>query len=277
MTTEVKEYISTEFGSVRTIAEGGKTWFCATDITRILGYTNGRDAVARHCRKDGVAKHDGVSATTNQYGVTSQQDVQLTYIDEGNLYRLIAHSKLPAAQRFESWVFDEVLPDIRKHGMYATATAVESFLNNPDNLIQILTAYKEEKEEREKLETECEELRCENDLLSTRIDNDKPLVNFAASVSSSDSLITISDLAKIICQNGYDIGGKRLFEWMRTNGYLCNTKGFTNSPTQRSINLGLFRVCEYTVSTAQGTRITYTPKVTAKGQIYFLNKFVKES
>lgn len=276
MTQEVKEYISTEFGTVRTITESDKTWFCATDVTRILGYTNGRDAVARHCRKDGVAKHDGVSATTNQYGVTSQQDVQLTFIDEGNLYRLIAHSKLPAAQRFESWVFDEVLPDIRKHGMYATATAVESFLQNPDNLIQILTAYKEEKDAREQLETECEELRCENDLLSTQIDNAQPLVNFAASVASSDSLITISDLAKIIAQNGHNIGGKRLFEWMRSNGYLCTTKGFTNSPTQRSMNLGLFRVCEYTVSTAQGTRISYTPKVTAKGQIYFINKFVKE-
>lgn len=273
MTTEVKEYISTEFGSVRTIAEGGKTWFCATDITRILGYTNGRKAVADHCNERGVTKRD--TPTTNQYNAVVMQ--QFSYIDEGNLYRLIAHSKLPAAQRFECWVFDEVLPDIRKHGMYATATTVESFLNNPDNLIQILTAYKEEKEEREKLETECEELRCENDLLSTRIDNDKPLVNFAASVSSSDSLITISDLAKIICQNGYDIGGKRLFEWMRTNGYLCNTKGFTNSPTQRSINLGLFRVCEFTVSSARGTRITYTPKVTAKGQIYFINKFLKAS
>ena len=272
MTQEVKEYISTEFGTVRTITEGDKTWFCATDVTRILGYTNGRDAVNRHCNERGVAKHD--TPTTNQHNAVVMQ--QFSYIDEGNLYRLIAHSKLPAAQRFESWVFDEVLPDIRKHGMYATATAVESFLQNPDNLIQILTAYKEEKVAREQLETECEELRCENDLLSTQIDNAQPLVNFAASVASSDSLITISDLAKIIAQNGHNIGGKRLFEWMRSNGYLCTTKGFTNSPTQRSMNLGLFRVCEYTVSTAQGTRISYTPKVTAKGQIYFINKFVKE-
>ena len=272
MTTEVKEYISTEFGSVRTaFDEKGNPLFCLVDVARALEYARPADAVTAHCK--GVAILP--TPTKNQHNAVVMQNIK--FGKESEVYRLIMKAKTARAEQFQDWVCNEVLPDIRKHGMYATATAVESFLNNPDNLIQILTAYKEEKEERVKLETECEELRCENDLLSTRIDNDKPLVNFAASVSSSDSLITISDLAKIICQNGYDIGGKRLFEWMRTNGYLCNTKGFTNSPTQRSINLGLFRVCEFTVSSARGTRITYTPKVTAKGQIYFINKFLKAS
>ena len=109
----------TEFGEIGVIEIDGKPYFPSTDCARVLGYKNPHDAVIRHCKTDGVVKHEGVSHTTNQHGVTTEQKVKMNYISEGNLYRLIAHSELPAAERFEQWVFDTVLPSIRKHGGYA--------------------------------------------------------------------------------------------------------------------------------------------------------------
>ena len=115
---DLKVFSSTEFGELGVMLIDGKEYFPATQCAKILGYANPRDAINRHCKSDGVVKHDGVSYTTNQHGVTTQQITKIKYINEGNLYRLIVSSKLPAAEKFERWVFDEVLPSIRRNGAY---------------------------------------------------------------------------------------------------------------------------------------------------------------
>lgn len=256
---------NSEFGELGILVLDGKEYFPATDCARMLGYSNPWDAIARHCKPEGVAKHEGVSTTTNQHGATTEQVVEKTYINEGNLYRLIARSKLPAAERFESWIFDEVLPVIRKHGLYATPDTVERILSDPDFGIRLLEEVKREREA--KL------------ALAAKVEEDKPKVIFAESVLASDSTILIRELAKVLKQNGIDTGEKRLFEWLRQNGYLISREGSDyNTPTQRSMEMGLFEVQKTTITLADGRiKVKTTPKVTGKGQLYFVNKLKKVS
>lgn len=149
---ELQIFQNPEFGEVRTIEEDGKVLFCAKDVAAALGYKNTRDAINRHCK--GVVKRDGVSHTTNQHGTTTEQTVEMAFIPEGDIYRLAAKSELPGAERFESWIFDEVLPSIRKHGGYLTPEKVEEALLNPDTLIRLATDLKAERQRRKLLETE---------------------------------------------------------------------------------------------------------------------------
>lgn len=142
MTTEnsgLRVFKNAEFGSVRTIVEGNKILFCASDVAKALGYSNPRDAISRHCR--GVVKRDGVCSTTNQHGITSNQKNEMSFIPEGDVYRLIARSKLPAAEKFESWVFDEVLPSIRRNGAYITENTARQLMNNPRMLGEMLLQF----------------------------------------------------------------------------------------------------------------------------------------
>lgn len=253
---ELKIFENPEFGSVRTVEINGKPYFVASDVAKALGYANPRDAILRHCK--GVVKHDGVSNTTNQHGTTTEQIMELNFIPEGDIYRLIVKSKLPSAERFEAWVFDEVLPSIRKHGMYAE----EELLDNPDLLIKVAQALKEEREKNKKLSEENKRM--------------KPKEIFADAVTVSDTCILIGELAKIIKQNGIDIGQNRLFTWMRDNGYLISRKGTDyNMPMQKSMDLGLFEIKERTINNPDGSvRITKTVLVTGRGQQYFINKFL---
>lgn len=179
---EIQIFKNENFGEIRVAEVNGEPWFCAIDITKVLGYSNGRDAVSKHCRKDGVAKRDGVSETTNQYGITTKQNVQLTYINEGNLYRLITHSKLPSAEQFETWVFDEVLPSIRKHGVYATPTKVEEILSDPDSFIKILQAFKQERQAKE--------------IAENQLKLNAPKVQYYDEVLTSTSSYTVTQIAK---------------------------------------------------------------------------------
>lgn len=245
----IKIFENAEFGSVRTLeAAEGKILFCGADVAKALGYSNSRKALSDHCKEKGVTKRD----TLTNGGVQA-----LTYIDEGNVYRLITHSKLPTAERFETWVFDEVLPSIRRHGLYAT----DELLNNPDIAIAAFTALKEEREHRKALEE--------------KVEQDKPKVLFADAVETAKTSILVGDLAKLIKQNGVDIGQKRLFEYLRENGYLIKSGSSKNMPTQKSMELQLFEVKERTINNPDGTiRITKTTKVTGKGQTYFINQFL---
>lgn len=248
-------FSSAEFGAVRTMeTTDGKVFFCGADIAKALGYSNARDALLRHCKEKGVVKHD----TLTKGGIQ-----ELTYIDEGNVYRLITHSKLQNAERFETWVFDEVLPTIRKHGAYMTDNTLEKALTSPDFLIQLATNLKEEQAKRKALES--------------RIEADKPKVIFADAVSASYTSILVGDLAKLLKQNGVKIGANRLFQWLRNNGYLISRKGTDwNMPTQKSMELGLFEVKETAITHADGhSTVNKTPKVTGKGQQYFVNKFLQ--
>ena len=242
-----------EFGQIRMVTIDGEPWFVAVDIATALGYATPRDAVARHCK--GVVKHD----TPTSSGIQS-----ISYINEGDMYRLIMRSKLPSAEKFEDWVVNEILPSIRKHGAYMTADTLEKALSSPDFLIQLATKLKEEKER--------------NAALLEDVSRMKPKEIFADAVSVSNTSILIGELAKILKQNGVDIGQNRLFGWMRDNGYLIKRKGTDyNMPMQKSMEMGLFEIKERTITNPDGSvRITKTVLVTGKGQQYFINKFLAE-
>lgn len=254
---DLQIFKNSEFGELELIVIDGKEYFPAIQCAKILGYSNPYGAIAKHCKGDGVTFREGVSATTNQHGVTSYQTNQIKYIDEGNLYRLITHSKIPSAERFERWVFDEVLPSIRKYGVYA----VEKLLNDPDTMIKALTALKEEREKRKDLESKLNEV--------------KPKVVFATAVECAKTSILVGELAKLLKQNGVDTGEKRLFEDLRNDGYLMKGGNSKNMPTQKSMELGLFEIRERTINAPDGNiRITKTPFVTGKGQTYFINRYL---
>lgn len=243
-----------DFGEIRTLEEDGRILFCASDVAKALGYIKPNDAVARHCR-----------ATTKRSTPISGKMQEINFVPEGDVYRLITHSKLPTAEKFESWVFDEVLPSIRKHGAYMTPETLEKVLLSPDTLMQLAQNLKDEQEKRKELET--------------KIEQDKPKVLFADAVATAQTSILIGELAKLLKQNGVDMGQNRLFEWMRQNGYLIRRQGSDyNMPTQRAMEQGLFEIKETTVVHADGhTHINKTPKVTGKGQAYFVTLFLKEA
>jgi phage antirepressor YoqD-like protein len=183
-------------------------------------------------------------------------------INESGLYSLILSSKLPKAKEFKHWVTSEILPTIRKHGAYMTENTLEKALTSPDFLIQLATQLKEEQAQRKALEQ--------------RVEADRPKVLFAEAVETSQTSILVGDLAKLIKQNGVDIGQKRLFAWLRENGYLIKSGNSTNMPTQRSMDMKLFEVKERSISNPDGSvRVTKTTKVTGKGQTYFINIFLK--
>ncbi len=192
--------------------------------------------------------------------VNSLNGKESWFLTEEGLYEVLLQSRKPIAKQFKIKV-KEILKDIRKHGLYATTETIENLLNNPETMIVVLTKYKEEREKREQLEKQVEEQR--------------PKVVFADAVSTSKTSILVGELAKILKQNSIDIGQNRMFEWLRVKGYLINRKGTDyNMPTQYSMKLELFEIKETCVAHSDGhTTIKKTPKVTGKGQVYFVNKF----
>ncbi|RIJ65502.1 phage antirepressor KilAC domain-containing protein [Rummeliibacillus sp. POC4] len=242
------------FGELPVLIKNGKEHFTAKVVAKMLGYSNPSDAILRHCKKDGVVFHEVIDSLGRKQS--------MKFISEGNLYRLITHSKLPSAERFESWVFDEVLPSIRKHGTYMTPDTIEKVLSDPDTIIKIATQLKEEQAKRMAAEAQVEK--------------QKPKVLFASAVEASETSILIGQLAKIITQNGVKIGQNRLFEWLRDNGYLGKKGAHYNEPTQYSMERGWFEVTERTFNNPDGSiRVTRTTKVTGKGQVYFINKLLQ--
>lgn len=251
---ELQVFQNSQFGNLEILTIEGKEWFPAIQVAEILGYTNPRKAIRDHAKERGVT----IRSVIDSLG--RNQDKK--FIDEGNLYRLITRSKLPQADEFEEWVFEDVLPSIRKHGLYATDNVIENTLNNPDYIINILTEYKKEKEH--------------NLTLEQQIKDNKPKVLFADSVAGSDNSILVGELAKLLKQNGVDVGQNRLFKWLRNNGYLIKKSGESyNLPTQKSMDLEILDIKKRVINNPDGSsKITRTPKVTGKGQQYFINKFL---
>ena len=242
---DLKIFKNTEFGEIRTIEVDNEPWFVGKDVADTLGYQNGSRDINRHV--DEEDRHKVMLFDGNQ-------DKETIVINESGLYSLILSSQLPNAKAFKRWVTAEVLPTIRKHGMYAT----EELLSNPDIAIAAFKALKEEREARKVLEAENKEMQ--------------PLALFAKSVSASDTSILIGDLAKLLKQNGYTTGQKRLFDELRQRGFLMKSGSSKNLPTQRAMELGLFEVKESTINNPDGSvRVTKTTKVTGKGQVYFVN------
>ena len=254
--TKLECFNSAEFGTVRTVTIDNEPWFIGKDVAEALGYAKARNAIAAHVDDD-----DKKDAPIQ--GVLGGKQ-EMTIISESGVYSLVFSSKLPTAKKFKRWVTSEVLPSIRKHGAYMTPETLEQAIYNPDFLIKLATELKTEKEKRQALEIQAEE--------------NKPKILFADAVSTSQTSILVGDLAKIIKQNGVDIGANRLFTWFRDNGYLIKRKGSDyNMPTQYSMELQLFEVKETVITHSDGhTSISKTPKVTGKGQQYFVNKFLNK-
>jgi prophage antirepressor-like protein len=158
MKNQMQQFHNKEFGSIEIMMIDGKPYFPAKECAEMLGYKNPRDAISKHCKTDGVAKRDVVTTTTNQHGFSTNQAVEKTFISEGNLYRLIIRSKLPAAERFERWVFDEVLPCIRKYGAYATGDTLDELLRNPAFAAELIRQLSDERDKNAALEELAVEL-----------------------------------------------------------------------------------------------------------------------
>ncbi len=192
-----------------------------------------------------------------------RENTEMWFLTEDGLYEVLMQSRKPIAKKFKKQV-KAILKDIRKFGVHAT----DELLNNPDFLIDALQALKKEREEKAKLQAANQEQR-------QKIELDKPKVLFAESVQASEQSILVGQLAKLIRQNGYEIGQNRLFAWLRDKGYLIKRGQNYNQPTQKSMELGLMEVKERSIVNPDGsTRITMTTKITGKGQVYFVNKFV---
>lgn len=237
----VHTFANDTFGNVRVIMDGDKPLFCGSDVAKALGYARPRDALHRHCKgavKRGTLTNGGVQ--------------ELMFISEGDVYRLIVRSKLPEAERFEHWVFDEVLPSIRKTGGYIDR---QDDLSDEDLVAKALIVVNRQLAERNK-----------------RIKELEPKASFADAISGSPDSISVGAMAKLLKQNGEETMGRtRFFEWLRRKGYLMVQTCDYNMPTQRSMEGGWFEIKETPiVRPGYDTIISKTPVVTAKGQRYFL-------
>lgn len=242
----VEVFNSVEFGSIRTTKINNDIYFVGKDVADALGYVDTNKAVSMHVDDEDKKLNDKTSPSFGQRGAT--------LINESGLYSLVLSSKLESAKRFKRWITAEVLPALRRTGNYA--------LNIPQTLPEALRAYADEVEQHNKTRALVEAQR--------------PKVLFADAVSSSDTDILVGDLAKLLNQNGYAVGQNRLFEQLRNEGFLISRKGNSyNMPTQRAMDMGLFRIKETAITHSDGrVSLNKTPKVTGKGQQYFINRFI---
>lgn len=259
---EIKIFSNQQFGDVRVaVTETGEPMFCLADVCAALDLTNPRQVKTR-LNPRGVQLID-LQGVTNNDGVIINElgNTVANFINEANLYKCIFQSRKPEAEKFQDWVCEDVLPSIRKHGAYMSEQVIERTLTDPDYLIQLATALKDERQKRIAAESKVAE--------------DAPKVNFANAVIASSSSCLIGELAKILTQNGYEIGQNRLFQWLRENGYLGKHGERRNIPNQQYIEQGLFELKKGVRSGNDGVmKTTITPKITTKGQAYFINKFI---
>ena len=252
--TEITIFTRPEFGQLRTLEIDGEPWFVGKDVAEALGHQNPQRAIRDHVDDE----DKGVTEI-----VTPGGKQEMPIINESGLYSLVLSSKLPSAKAFKRWITSEVIPSIRQHGGYLTPDKLEEALLNPDTLINLATALKQEREKRQALEEQRK--------------IDRPKILFADAVSASKNSILVGELAKLLKQNGIDIGPNRLFNWLRQNGFLISRRGADyNMPTQRAMEAGLFEIKETAVTHSDGhITVSKTPKVTGKGQQYFVTKFLK--
>ncbi|AUI73869.1 phage repressor protein/antirepressor Ant [Lactobacillus helveticus] len=244
-----------EGNQVRTLEIKNEPWFVGKDVAEILGYKNTRDALAKHVdAEDKISEI--VKASQVSQNATGYQNIDL--ISESGVYALIFGSKMPNAKKFKHWVTSKVLPAIRKHGAYMTDEKAFDVVHNKNGLADLLQQAADQLKQKD-----------------IQINQMKPKALFADAVATSKSDILIGQLAKILRQNGYETGQNRLFKWLREHHYLCSKGVRYNQPTQKAMELGLFKVKERTVNNPDGSsRITVTTKVTGKGQQYFINRFL---
>lgn len=256
---DLQIFKNNEFGEIRTKVINNEPYFSLNDVCRILEINNPSQAKTR-LNKDGVISNEVIDSM----GRTQQAN----FINESNLYKLVFQSRKSEAEKFADWVTSEVLPSIRKHGAYMSSEVIEKTLSDPDYLIRLATNLKEEKAKRA--------------LAEAQIERDKPKVLFADTVSSSNKSCLVGELAKLISQEAIrrgeinkKIGQNNLFAWMRSSGYLCKSGERKNQPLQQYVEQGLFELKKGTYVDGNGVNVlTTTTKVTGKGIIYFINKFL---
>lgn len=246
---ELKTYES-EFGKIRMTEQNGVPWFVAKDVASCLGYSNPRDAISKHVddedKRDDVAIRDAIGRMQNT-----------TAINESGVYSLIFSSKLPTARDFKRWVTSEVLPSIRKHGGYISGQESMSETELLQAALEVANRQIEEK--------------------NAQIEAMRPKVLFAEAVTQSEDSLPIGDFAKLLVQNGIKTGRNRLMEWLRNNGYLMKVASSKNRPTQLSIESGLFEMKETSTAHGDGHITMHTiTRITGKGQLYFMNRFLQK-
>lgn len=271
----VQMFSNPEFGEIRMIeTDDGKMLFCGADVAKALGYAKPQNAIQAHCRgalKQGILTNGGKQ--------------EMLFIPEGDVYRLIAHSKLPNAEKFERWVFDEVLPTIRKTGSYFLANQKTPSYAIEDPVARA-RAWADEMEEKQKriamqasqiemqtkhIQTQARQIEAQTEQLAIAA----PKVEFANAISASSDAITVGELAKLIAANGIEIGGNRLFAYLRSRKYLLSSKSRWNEPTQYSMKQGLFDISEIVWYDREGnSHIKSATKVLPKGQQYFISQFL---
>lgn len=241
---KLKIFENAEFGQVRTVTIDDEPWFVGKDVAEALGYSDTNKAVSMHVEHEDKKLNDKSSPSFGQRGAA--------LINESGLYALIFSSKLESAQRFKHWVTSEVLPSIRKTGAYAIPQGKELLA------LAVIEAHKTIEQQ------------------TAQIEEMKPHAILGKAITTANTAILVGDYAKILRQNGIDMGQKRLFIWLRENGFLIKRKGSDwNMPTQKSMELGLFEIKESVHIDGNGCNIiTKTPKITGKGQQYFINKFL---
>ena len=259
---DIQIFNNPEFGEVRTVVIDDEPWFVGKDVAGILGYKNPNEAIHDHVdSEDKFLRSERGREMLKLFSSVKEMQDELGrqdnwFINESGVYSLVFGSKLESAKKFKRWITHDVIPAIRKTGGYHVPLSPE------EQMAQGLLA--------------AQKLLAEKD---KRIEEMRPKEIFADAVSVSKTDILIGDLAKLIKQNGHDIGQKRLFSWLREKGYLIKRKGLDwNMPTQRAMEMKLFRVKETVVTHSDGhTTVNKTPKVTGKGQVYFVNKFLAAS
>lgn len=255
----LKIFTHEAFGSVRTIERNGLPWFVGKDVCDCLELGNTTEALR------GLDDDEKFTLSNPEGNPRAGIPLELNIISEPGLYSLILRSRKPEAKAFKRWLVHEVIPDIRRHGVYATPQTVEAMLNDPETTIKILTALKEERAQRHALEA--------------RAEADRPKVVFAESIEVARTSILVGEMAKLIKQaTGHDIGQNRFFEWLRDRGYLHKSGSQRNMPTQRSIDAEWMEIKEGTrIGSSGECHITRTTKITGRGQIYFVNLFAAQS
>ncbi len=258
-TQTMQIFFNPTLGEIRTTQINDTPYFVGRDVATALGYSKPENALSQHVDADDTLKQGIIDKMGREQ--------ETTLINESGLYALVFGSKLPSAKEFKRWITSEVLPAIRKHGMYATS----ELLNNPDLLIKIATELKNERAEKERIARV-------NESLNATIQRQAPRVLFARAVETSQRSILIGELAKILKQNGINIGQNRLFTTLRNMGYLCRRGEYYNTPSQQAMELGLFEIKKTSITKPDGSNfVTTTTKVTGKGQVYFVNKFLKQT
>lgn len=242
---ELKTFQNPKFGTIRTTTINGEPWFVAADVCKALEIQNNRDAISRL-----DADEKGVASTDTLGGKQ-----ELTIVNEPGLYALVLGSRKPEAKAFKRWITHDVIPTIRKHGAYMTPETIEKVLSDPDTIIKLATELKEERER--------------TAALNAKIKADKPYTEFGAAIAANSDAILVRDFAKLLHNDGIKMGEKRLYKWLRENGFLMQTA--PTKPYQKYVDMGWFRVDERSISTVQGQMIVSTTKITGKGQMGLLS------